>query len=91
MIVSNIHEAKEWFEVLQTSNHSQTAVMVLTKGGQSSEAMNVHRHSDQVLLLIEGQLVAKLMEKSAPWSKAIAASSLLEPLTVLSTAVEGAP
>ena len=60
MIVSNIRKAKEWFEVLQTTDKSQTAVMVLTKGGQSSEGMNVHRGSDQVLLLVEGKLEAEI-------------------------------
>src|SRR5271154_6046661 len=56
MTISNIHDAKEWFEVLQTTERSQTAVMVLTAGGNSSEEMNVHKKSDQVLLLVEGEL-----------------------------------
>jgi mannose-6-phosphate isomerase-like protein (cupin superfamily) len=56
----NIYDAKEWFEVLQTTSRSQTAVMVLTRGGNSSEVMNVHQHSDQVLLLVEGELHADI-------------------------------
>ena len=34
--------------------------MVLTKGGQSSEEMNVHQSSDQVLLVVEGKLEAEI-------------------------------
>jgi mannose-6-phosphate isomerase-like protein (cupin superfamily) len=60
MTVSNIFEARDWFEVLQTSGESQTAVMVLTAGGHSSEEMNVHQKSDQVLLLVEGELEAEV-------------------------------
>ena len=60
MTVTNIHEAKAWFEVLKTTTRSQSAVMVLTAGGQSSEEMNVHKNSDQVLLLVEGDLEAEV-------------------------------
>jgi mannose-6-phosphate isomerase-like protein (cupin superfamily) len=60
MTLSNIHNTRHWFEVLQTTERSQTAVMVLTAGGQSSEEMNVHKNSDQVLLLIEGELEAEV-------------------------------
>jgi mannose-6-phosphate isomerase-like protein (cupin superfamily) len=60
MKVSNVGDATSWFQVLQTSRQSQTAVMVLTPGGHSSEAMNVHKNSDQVLLLLEGELLAEV-------------------------------
>jgi mannose-6-phosphate isomerase-like protein (cupin superfamily) len=60
MTISNIHDAKQWFEVLQTTKRSQTAVMILTAGGNSSEEMNVHKESDQVLLLVEGELQAEV-------------------------------
>jgi len=60
MTISNIHGAKEWFEVLQTTERSQTAVMVLPAGGQSSEQMSVHEKSDQVLLVVEGELQAEI-------------------------------
>ena len=58
--IANISDATSWFQVLQTSKQSQTAVMVLTAGGHSSEEMNVHPHSDQVLLLLEGELLAEV-------------------------------
>jgi mannose-6-phosphate isomerase-like protein (cupin superfamily) len=60
MNVANVANATSWFQVLQTTEKSQTAVMVLTPGKHSSEEMNVHAHSDQVLLLLEGELVAEV-------------------------------
>ena len=69
MTISNISEAKEWFEVLQTTKHSQTAVMILTPGKHSSEEMNTHKHSDQVLLLLEGELEAEVGESKCTLRK----------------------
>ena len=69
MTVANIHEAKSWFEVLSTSVHSQTAVMVLTTGGHSSEEMNVHERSDQVLLVVEGEVNAEVGGQKRTMSK----------------------
>jgi len=56
LIISNIHGVREFFEVLQTTKLSQTAVMQLRPGGRSSEELSVHEKSDQVLLLLEGEL-----------------------------------
>jgi mannose-6-phosphate isomerase-like protein (cupin superfamily) len=55
MNLANIKDAKEWFAVLQTSDKSQTAVMTL-EPGKSSGAKEGHKDSDQVLLLLEGEL-----------------------------------
>ena len=60
MNVANIHTARQWFEVLQTTKHCQTAVMTLSPSGQSSEEMNVHAKSDQVLLVVEGEVRAEV-------------------------------
>jgi mannose-6-phosphate isomerase-like protein (cupin superfamily) len=60
MKITNIDDARGWFAVLQTSAKAQTAVMILTAGGQSSEEMNTHAKSDQVLLLLEGELEAEV-------------------------------
>jgi mannose-6-phosphate isomerase-like protein (cupin superfamily) len=54
--VSNIGDANGYFAVLQTTSLSQTAVMRLRPGQHSSEELNVHEKSDQVLLLVEGEL-----------------------------------
>jgi mannose-6-phosphate isomerase-like protein (cupin superfamily) len=56
MDVSNIANAKAWFEVLQTHERSQTAVMTLDPGDATGEKAESHRRSDQVLLLLEGEL-----------------------------------
>ena len=46
MNVINIDKAKEWFEVLQTSERSQTAVMTLAPGKSSGEKAEAHDDSD---------------------------------------------
>jgi mannose-6-phosphate isomerase-like protein (cupin superfamily) len=60
MDVSNIAKAKEWFEVLQTHERSQTAVMTLDPGDATAEKAESHRSSDQVLLLLEGELSGEI-------------------------------
>ena len=56
MNVANISEAKEWFEVLQTGERSQTAMMTLAPGDATGGKAEAHEKSDQVLLLLEGEL-----------------------------------
>ena len=56
MKIANIHQAESWFQVLQTGRHAQTAVMTLEAGAKSSEEMNVHEKSDQILLVVEGHV-----------------------------------
>src|SRR4051812_46578066 len=65
---ANIRDAKEWFEVLQTSEKSQTAVMTL-EPGKSSGAKEGHKKSDQVLLLLEGELEGEIGEEKATLRK----------------------
>ncbi len=60
MTISNIHQTKEWFEVLQTTEQSQTAVMILNPGHPSSEEPSVHQKSDQALFLLDGELHAEV-------------------------------
>jgi len=55
MDVTNINEAKDWFEVLQTSRRSQTAMMTLAPGKSSGKKAEAHEDSDQVLLILEGK------------------------------------
>ena len=56
MNVTNISEAKGWFEVLQTGERSQTAMMTLAPGDATGDEAEAHEKSDQVLLLLEGEL-----------------------------------
>jgi mannose-6-phosphate isomerase-like protein (cupin superfamily) len=68
MDLANIKDAKEWFEVLQTSDRSQTAVMTL-ESGKSSGAKEGHKNSDQVLLLLEGELAGEVGNEKATLKK----------------------
>ncbi len=56
----NIFKVKEWFKVLQTTPRSQSAVMRLGPGQSSGETPEAHRDSDQILLLVEGELSAEI-------------------------------
>ena len=56
MDLANIKDAKEWFEVLQTSKRSQTAMMTLAPGDQTGKKAEAHEKSDQVLLMLSGKL-----------------------------------
>ena len=63
MKIANIHDATAWFQVLQTTERSQTALMTLTPGKQSSEETNVHKKSDQVILILEGEVHAEIADE----------------------------
>ncbi len=56
MKLSNIAKAKEWFEVLQTGERSQMAMMTLKAGDATGDKAEAHENSDQVLLMLEGEL-----------------------------------
>ena len=56
MDVKNIGDATAWFEVLQTQERSQTAMMTLQPGDATGEKAEAHGKSDQVLLVLDGQL-----------------------------------
>jgi mannose-6-phosphate isomerase-like protein (cupin superfamily) len=60
MNISNINQPSQWFEVLQTTNRSQTAVMRLGPGEASGKHAESHEHSEQILLLLEGALDAEV-------------------------------
>jgi mannose-6-phosphate isomerase-like protein (cupin superfamily) len=60
MKISNINKATEWFEVLQTSQSTQTAVMRLGPGQSTGENAESHDNSEQLLLLLEGRLMADI-------------------------------
>jgi mannose-6-phosphate isomerase-like protein (cupin superfamily) len=58
--VTNISQATEWFQVLQTSERSQTAMMKLEPGAASGEKAEAHAGSDQVLLVLNGELIGEV-------------------------------
>ena len=60
MNVTNISEAKDWFEVLQTGERSQTAMMTLAPGDATGDEAEAHEKSDQVLLILGGELTGEV-------------------------------
>ena len=60
MDVKNIADAKHWFEVLQTHERSQTAIMTLQPGDATGEKAEAHEKSDQVLLMLNGELTGEV-------------------------------
>jgi mannose-6-phosphate isomerase-like protein (cupin superfamily) len=60
MNVTNIQDAESWFQVLHTTRQSQSAVMTLKPHGESSEDLNVHEKSDQVVLVVDGEIEAEI-------------------------------
>ena len=60
MEIKNIEDTTEWFQVLQTQERTQTAMMTLQPGKATGENAEAHDKSDQVLLLLEGQLSGEI-------------------------------
>jgi mannose-6-phosphate isomerase-like protein (cupin superfamily) len=60
MKIAHIDQATEWFEVLHTTDHSQAAVMRLDPGQASGQRAESHKESEQILLLIEGELAGEI-------------------------------
>lgn len=58
--MTKISEATEWFEVLQTGEKAQIAIMTLPPGGASGGTANAHEKSEQVLLVVEGEVEAEV-------------------------------
>ena len=57
---SNIFRKAKWFEVLKTTERSQVAIMKLGPGQSTGNEPEDHKKSDQVLLVVEGQLSAEI-------------------------------
>lgn len=63
MDVSNIRQTTDSFEVLQTSKRSQTAMMTLQPGDETGATAEAPENSDQVLLILEGELNGEVGEE----------------------------
>jgi mannose-6-phosphate isomerase-like protein (cupin superfamily) len=57
---ASIRRPKDWFAVLRTTRRSQTAVMTLGPGQATGPEPEAHRGSEQILLLVEGELTAEI-------------------------------
>jgi mannose-6-phosphate isomerase-like protein (cupin superfamily) len=62
----NILDTSAGFKILQTTDRSQSAVMVLEAGEASSEEPSRHPHSDQTLLVLEGEVEAEVAGDHRP-------------------------
>jgi mannose-6-phosphate isomerase-like protein (cupin superfamily) len=69
MDLTNISEATEWFEVLQTTKRSQTAMMTLAPGASTGRKAEAHKKSDQVLLVLGGKLSGTVGRKKVHLQK----------------------
>src|SRR3954471_322979 len=69
MDLTNIKEAKDWFEVLQTSKRTQTAMMTLAPGKKTGRKAEAHAKSDQVLLVLSGKLSGTVGPESVSLKK----------------------
>jgi len=69
MELANISSAKDWFEVLQTTERSQTAMMTLEPGAATGEKAEAHDESDQVLLMLDGELIGEVGDERLRLSK----------------------
>jgi mannose-6-phosphate isomerase-like protein (cupin superfamily) len=59
-VVHSGHARGKFFKVLQTSKTSQTAMMTLKPGQSSGPKGNDHPTCEQVLLVLEGEVVAEV-------------------------------
>lgn len=65
MNIANIQQSEEDFHLLETTGRTQTATMTLRPGEASSDQPERHPHSDQVLLVLRGELRAEVGEERA--------------------------
>ena len=67
--MTNIYSAGTGFKILETTRRSQSASMTLEAGESSSERPNTHPESDQVLIVLEGKLIAEISGKRSEMKK----------------------
>ncbi len=65
MKLTHVFEAGTGFKVLETTERSQTGLLTLEAGEASSDQPSMHEKSDQVLVVLEGEVTAKIGEESA--------------------------
>lgn len=63
MDLESIYSSFEDFRILQTRQHSQTGVIRLEPGGATGEEMSRHPDSEQIILVLEGEMMAHVGEE----------------------------
>jgi mannose-6-phosphate isomerase-like protein (cupin superfamily) len=74
--ITNVFQFSTGFKVIQTGERSQSAIMTLEPGESSGEKAESHPHSDQTLIVLEGELRAEVGGKSATMRKGDAVTVL---------------
>lgn len=69
MNVANVFRDKSFFKVMQTSKKMQTATMTLAPGKASAKFGNEHPRSEQVLLVLEGEILAEIGDEKTTLRK----------------------
>src|ERR1700730_14097013 len=64
MNVKNIREASDWFEVLQTTKRTNTAMMTLKPLKSPGSEAEGHKNSDQVLPLLKGEVEGEIADET---------------------------
>src|SRR5436190_16799190 len=60
MNIANIRESSEEFHLLETTGRTQTATITLGAGEATSEGFSMHPHSDQTVLVLNGEIEAEV-------------------------------
>jgi mannose-6-phosphate isomerase-like protein (cupin superfamily) len=60
MNIADLRESSESFHLLETTGRTQTATMTLQPGEATSDQMETHPHSDQVVVVLRGEVVAEV-------------------------------
>jgi len=66
MKTSNALSIRGSFEILETTKRSQTAALALEVGEATSDQPNRHPESDQVLIVLEGELAGEIGGEKLP-------------------------
>lgn len=66
MNIASIRDSDEEFHLLETTGRTQTATMTLKPGAATSGELEIHPHSDQVVLVLEGALIAETEDERCP-------------------------
>ena len=65
MKLTHIFHSGTGFKVLETTERSQTGLLTLEAGESSSDDPSVHEESDQVLVVLQGEVTAEVAKESA--------------------------
>jgi mannose-6-phosphate isomerase-like protein (cupin superfamily) len=65
MFLTSLRTAQDWVEVLQSAEGSRTSVVNLSPGEASAEVPNGRPGSDQVLLVLDGEVIAEIEDEKA--------------------------